>query len=283
MMVNNSSIRNTICFVLRAQPYKETSLLVEALSADMGRISFVARGARSVKSQWKAMLQLFVPLKVTLDRANQPLKTLTNCEMSGEPFVFLPPTLFSALYINELTGIVYHVEEDSEVLFAAYLKVLKTLNDDGEEELALRQYEETLLSELGYGVNFDIDCENGAPIREHAWYFYQSGIGFTEIMPDMIGGININEAFNGSDIINYRSGINISSHAMKAVKNIFRISLVPLLKNHQLKSRELYRQYVTNNILEDDRDNDCTTEQNESSAQYVHDSSDMELKDKINE
>ena len=119
-MYTNNRGRETVCFVIRAVPYKESSLIIDALSMDMGRISFVAKGARNVRSSLKSMLQLFTPIKVTLKGLNNGLKTLVECEQAGKQISFLPPTLFSALYLNELIYFLYKIEDDSTGLFSAY-------------------------------------------------------------------------------------------------------------------------------------------------------------------
>ena len=49
-------------FVLHTYPYRETSLLVEALTRGSGRITLVARGARRPRSLVRGMLMAFQPL-----------------------------------------------------------------------------------------------------------------------------------------------------------------------------------------------------------------------------
>ena len=52
-------------FVLHAYPYRETSLIVEALTAEYGRVAMVARGAKRPRSELRGVLQGFQPLLVT--------------------------------------------------------------------------------------------------------------------------------------------------------------------------------------------------------------------------
>ena len=111
-MYSKANQKNTVGFVLHAVPYQENSLLVDAITADFGRISFVARGAKSKRSSLKAALQVFVPLKLTLSGTDKSLKTLVRCEVSGRQFQYLPPVLFSALYVNELLAALYKIEDN---------------------------------------------------------------------------------------------------------------------------------------------------------------------------
>lgn len=46
-------------FILHTRPYGETSLLLEAFSAEFGRIGLLAKGARRGKSPWRGLLQPF--------------------------------------------------------------------------------------------------------------------------------------------------------------------------------------------------------------------------------
>ena len=52
-------------FVLHALPYRETSLIVEALTADYGRVALVARGAKRPRSELRGVLQAFQPLTLS--------------------------------------------------------------------------------------------------------------------------------------------------------------------------------------------------------------------------
>lgn len=243
-MYSKANQKSTVGFVLHAVPYQENSLLVDAITADYGRVSFVARGARSKRSSLKAALQVFVPLKLTLGGMDKSLKNLVRCEVSGRQFQYVPPVLFSALYANELIAALYRIEDNSQILFAAYLDVLTHLEEGYPESWTLRQFELVLLEELGYGIDLSFDCSSGTPIMPRKWYVYQSGAGFKEILSDMIGGISMNDAYNGADIIALRTGENLSSHAMQAMKNLIKKNLDILLDGKVLYSRELYRDYL---------------------------------------
>jgi DNA repair protein RecO (recombination protein O) len=63
-------------YVLHSRPYRESSLLLEALSRAHGRVGLVARGARSARSRWKSVLQPFRPLLLSWIKKGE-LGTLT--------------------------------------------------------------------------------------------------------------------------------------------------------------------------------------------------------------
>lgn len=234
-----------MCFVLHATPYQETSLIVDALTADFGRISFVAKGARGVKNSLKSKLQLFVPLKITIFGKPGSLRTLRTCEIAGEPFNYLPPILFSALYVNELTALLYRVEDASHIIFAAYMNALSQLNAGDFPETVLREFEFDLLAELGYAINLKTEADTNRLIKPHTWYSYDPKIGFLEIsLHAAEQKILANQVFNGSDILAIQSGNNYSEKTVKVAKTLCRMSIEALLNNRKLKSRELYLDYL---------------------------------------
>ena len=47
-------------WVLKATPYRDTSLLLECLTLDHGRVGLVARGARGPRTRTRALLQAFL-------------------------------------------------------------------------------------------------------------------------------------------------------------------------------------------------------------------------------
>ena len=64
-------------FVLHTYPYRETSLIVEAFTAQAGRVAMVARGAKRPKSELSGVLQAFQPLKLEWAGTGE-LKTLVS-------------------------------------------------------------------------------------------------------------------------------------------------------------------------------------------------------------
>ena len=88
-------------FVLHTFAYRETSLIVEAFTAEYGRVAMVARGAKRPRSELRGLLQGFQPLLLSWS-GQRELKTLLRAEWRGG----LPRVGGSALvcgfYLNEL-------------------------------------------------------------------------------------------------------------------------------------------------------------------------------------
>src|SRR5271168_1079514 len=55
--------------ILHSYPYRETSLIVEALTRHHGRVALVARGARRPRSALRGLLQAFQPLALSFAAA----------------------------------------------------------------------------------------------------------------------------------------------------------------------------------------------------------------------
>lgn len=137
-------------FVLHTYPWKETSLIVEVLTRDYGRLSLVAKGAKRPMSQYRGMLCPFCPLAVSFSGKGD-VKTLTKCEWHGT--LMLPDTvLMSAFYMNEILVRLLPKREPVPKLFHSYFTTLRNLADKNKPHVSLRIFELDLLETLGYGV-----------------------------------------------------------------------------------------------------------------------------------
>ena len=69
-------------FVLHTYAYRETSVIVEALTATYGRVALVARGVRRPRSELRGVLQAFQPLMLSWTGGGE-LKTLVKADWCG--------------------------------------------------------------------------------------------------------------------------------------------------------------------------------------------------------
>src|SRR5436189_4699578 len=88
-------------FVLHAYPYRETSLIVEALTEAYGRVALVARGAKRPRSELRGLLQGFQPLLLSWAGGGE-LKTLQRAEWRGGLPRVGDSALLCGFYLNEL-------------------------------------------------------------------------------------------------------------------------------------------------------------------------------------
>lgn len=155
-------------WVLKASPYGDSSLLVEAFSRAHGRIGLIARGARSAKSRPRALLQPFRPLLLSWNESGD-LGTLTGAEPHGPAQDFRGEAVFSGWYLNELLLRLLQRHDAHPALFDAYGEALAQLPERGER--ALRRFELQLLADLGFGLDLP------AELDPEARYRYPAGEG----------------------------------------------------------------------------------------------------------
>ncbi len=144
-------------FMLHAQPWRETSLLIRVLTREHGVLTLVAKGAKRPYSSLRAVLGVFQPLLLSWSGAGE-IRTLTAAECRG-----LIPLggrgLMSAWYMNELLLALLAREDPHPRVFDAYDAALRQLAGvaRGEAPLApsacLRRFEWILLEETGYGLD----------------------------------------------------------------------------------------------------------------------------------
>jgi DNA repair protein RecO (recombination protein O) len=158
-------------FVLHTYPYRETSLIVEALSANHGRVALIARGAKRARSEMRGTLQAFQPLALSWMGARE-LKNLTRADWRGGMALPAGSSLLCAFYLNELLLKLVPREDPHPALYADYVGALAELTMGGEQAPLLRRFELSLLAALGYALNLTHDAATGAPIDVKARYHF---------------------------------------------------------------------------------------------------------------
>jgi len=158
-------------YVLHARPYRETSLLLEVLTAGLGRVGMVARGARRPRASVRGLLQPFQPLLLGWSGRGE-LRTLRAAEPAGPPWRLAGRALVGALHLNGLACTALAREDPHPEVFAAYDAALRGLARPGAEvDGVLRRFELALLGALGYGPVLTRDV-HGAPVRADGVYGY---------------------------------------------------------------------------------------------------------------
>lgn len=162
-------IQQQAAFVLHARPWRETSLLVEVLSADHGRFGLVARGVQGAKRHpLRAALQPLQHIRLEADLRGELARLVSAEPLDAAPRLSGDATL-AAFYLNELVLRLVQRHDPQPELYVAYAMVRARL--DSVEPLAwtLRRFERDLLMALGLGFDFASDGE-GEPIDPAARY-----------------------------------------------------------------------------------------------------------------
>jgi len=224
-----TKIELTPAFLIHRRMYQGSSLLLDFFTRHYGKIRLVARGARSNKTS----LQMFQCLNISF-KGRSELKNLTDWESSDQPRRFLGNDLVLAMYTNELLSRLLPEGEKHQKVFDGYWNYLGVINDqsDTEKEYSLRLFENLLLEELGYGIEFNKDSK-GSPIDSELDYQFQEYKGFVVKADGNIPGEALLVVDDGK---NDYLGIN----HLAILKKINRKRLRSILGEKPLKSRELF-------------------------------------------
>ncbi|HET6431482.1 DNA repair protein RecO [Dyella sp.] len=163
-------------YVLHARPYRETSLLLECLTRDHGRIGVVARGARSGKGQLqRAQLEPFQPLLFDLLLRGE-LATLRTAEPAAAPARLIGDAGLAGLYLNELVVKLTGRQDPQPEVFASYADALSRLARGEPMAWTLRRFERDFLQSLGYALVLTHDID-GEPVIASEAYAYRAERG----------------------------------------------------------------------------------------------------------
>lgn len=163
-------------FVLHTYAYRETSLIVEVLTAAWGRVAMVARGARRPRSELRGLLQGFQPLLLSWSGAAE-MKTLQRAEWRGGLPRLGGPALLCGFYLNELLLKLLPREDPHPELYVAYEAALVELAAGAAQAPILRRFELDLLAGLGYALPLANEAGTGVAIDPGARYHYRCDSG----------------------------------------------------------------------------------------------------------
>lgn len=156
-------------FVLHSYAWRETSLIVDALTRDFGRVALVARGAKRPTSQFRGLLAPFAPISVSWSGRSE-IKSLVRAEWVGGLAPLRGEELLSAFYLNELLVRLLARDDPHGELFFSYARTLRALSlDEAQRDQALRGFELDLLQAIGVAPAFDVG-NDGGPIDPAGWY-----------------------------------------------------------------------------------------------------------------
>jgi DNA repair protein RecO (recombination protein O) len=159
-------------FLLHSRPYRENQQIVEFLTENNGKTSAIVYVGKTLKSNKKGLLQPFSPLNIIL-KGNGSLKLLNRVEASEKSYKLTGNYLYSGFYLNELLVRLLGEHIECTELYSQYKTSLLALLACEPLELILRNFEMTLLDELGqcfdFSPVFDIDCATFYYVQEQGF------------------------------------------------------------------------------------------------------------------
>ena len=224
-------------FILHTRPYGETSLLLEAFSAEFGRVGLLAKGARRGKSRWRGLLQPFRLLLLSWLK-RRGLGLLTGVEPETPLFPVLHGrAVLSGFYLNELLLRLLERDDPQPQLFESYLRAVRDLAVQPCEEPVLRVFEKRLLDALGYGLILDRDVQKGQSIDPDTVYYYRLDRG--PLLEPAFGPAEVE--IGGRTLLALAQGHVHQSTELREAKRLLRLALQRQLGEQPLKSRSLFR------------------------------------------
>ncbi len=228
------------CFVLHRRDYRDSSLLLELFMLHQGRLSAIARGAKSGRGQRAAFLQPFRPLQVSLTGKGE-VKTLGQVEPEGQAFSLRGTLLYCGFYLNELLMRLLERNDPHEDLFVHYFNTLTALAEGQAVDDVLRAFEVRLLTALGYQLLLDREYATGTAVSPEQVYEYEIEQG------PLISSRKEDEGsqrVHGRTLLSLHNGVAMDRASMMEAKGLMRRILAFYLGGKPLKSRELFRGFA---------------------------------------
>ena len=211
-------VNQTEAILLHSRNYSETSLICELFTRKHGRVSVIAKGARSKKNKFQNIAAPNILSSVNYSGKSE-LKTLVSWEEITH-FSILGKNLKILLYLNELIFKLLEKENKQDRIFESLIDFYKVLVSGNAKniEISLREFEYFLICELGYGFNFLFD-DNGKKILKEKTYYFHPAQGFSE------KPLNNFLKVSGIDIINFTNGKITSSSARTKIRKIMQLAI----------------------------------------------------------
>ncbi|MES1953482.1 DNA repair protein RecO [Salinisphaera hydrothermalis] len=214
--------------VLHRRPWRDTSMIVEAMTREHGRIAAIAKGARRAKSRWRGLLEPLSLVELSWSGRGE-LYTLTGVEyvrghaLSGN-------ALMGGLYAAELIMRLTARDDPHATVHDSFAATLAAMADGAPAIVALRFFERDLLDELGYGLSLGM-TEAGERIEREADYAWHVEHGLRQ------GRARGDEvAVAGRTLIGLVDGRLPDREAIRQARDLMQAALAPHIGPKPLKS-----------------------------------------------
>jgi DNA repair protein RecO (recombination protein O) len=218
-------------YVLHQYAYRDTSRIVEAFTAEHGRLTLFARGAAGPKSGLRSALRPFQRLLVSWSGKSEACQLLT-AEVDGAATQLPPERLMSGFYLNELLLKLTVRCDPHPAIFECYAGTLRALAANEDEEYHLRRFEKRLLQELGYGLELS-RTDEGQPIEPQMTYRFNVESGPQRCDAGAPGAVY------GQSLVDLAAERFADVRSLRDAKRVLRVAIDACLEGRALKSREV--------------------------------------------
>ncbi|MFT6206623.1 MAG: DNA repair protein RecO (recombination protein O) [Colwellia sp.] len=217
-------------FLLHSRPYRENQILLEFLTSHQGKISAISYLGKSLKSNKKALLQPFSPLKIVL-KGQGNLKYLQRVEPERKSYQLSGNYLYSGFYLNELQVRLLGEHIPYHELYCQYQESIAQLSEQRPIEFILRHFENRLLEELGMTIDYSpLFSEN------NSHYHYLPEKGFVPAITKLV-----QTGYNSMHLKAIAQEDLSSKEVMQTYKGLMRQIINHLLDGKPLNSRKLFK------------------------------------------
>ncbi len=216
--------------VMHVRDYRETSAMVRFFTREDGQLTGVVKGHRRARSRQTPLAAFQVGALGTAGRGG--LLTVTGFEME-RTFALVGDTLAAGFYVLELIkrGLVERQAEPD--VYDATLAVLAALEANEAVSVSLRQFEYHVLHALGYGVDFSVTGDAGAPLAPDNFYRFVPEVGLVPCRGDD------GQALRGDVLLGVAAGEWHRPGVPAAARKVLQSALMPLVGPEPLVSRQL--------------------------------------------
>lgn len=241
----------TLAYILHTRSWRETSLLVDVLTQEFGRIKLIAKGAKRPHSLLRGLLEPFNAVNIEFTGKSNT-KHITQAHWVYALNPLHPAHILPAWYLSELC--LYSLGEDdpAPLIFKAYHHAIQMFaNYTAEQDISpiLRQFEYQLLFNLGLWPDKQLDAYD-KPLNPQLFYSLDENNGWRETCPSiheswcLQGELLLNLA-NVTHSVTKSSIAHPSYNAKTSLRLAMRSMLAKALHGHTLSTRVIWQELET--------------------------------------
>lgn len=241
----------TLAYILHTRPWRETSLLVDVLTQEFGRIKLIAKGAKRPHSPLRGLVEPFNAVNIEF-AGKSNTKYMTQAHWVYALNLLHPAHILPAWYLSELCLYTLGEDDPAPLIFKAYHHAIQMFADyTAEQDISpvLRQFEYQLLFNLGLWPNKQLDADD-KPLNPHIFYHLDENNGWRETCPSvhapwcLQGELLLNLA-NLIPIVSEASTIHSTYNAKTSLRLAMRSMLAKALYGRTLFTRTVWQELET--------------------------------------
>ena len=156
-------------FILHRHDWSESSLILEVLTRQHGRVVLVAKGVKKPTSQFRPVLLPLQPIRLSWS-GDAEVRTLKAAQWQGGHLMPAGDALLAGCYLNELLLKFLARDDPHPLLFDHYTQAVRQLATGATHAAVLRSFELLLLQATGFLPSLDQEGSSLQPPDPAAAY-----------------------------------------------------------------------------------------------------------------